>query len=229
MGDRGDKDQNLRNKIAKLLELAKSEANEHEAIAAAMKAQELLAKYELSEDDIIREEINDSIYEEQVDDVSSTYWDRLLAKAVADNFRCKCFLSYSGWGRRVGKVVFYGYTRDIAVATTTYRFLKAVAEKLWNTKEYYRCKDRGEKPHKASYMIGFARGVNDELSKNCVALKLVIPQEVESQFNQEHQLGSGSVYASDNFNSRLCDTGKKNGRDAVRSTSLQGTRAIGCK
>jgi len=110
-------------KVRKLFELAKS-SNENEAALAAVKARELLSKYNLAMADLPVEEINSSI------EVSEAFvdpgrvvrnWVRGLIVHVSRGFECEHILR-----RRPGSkplLSFIGTRADSEVAARTFRFL----------------------------------------------------------------------------------------------------------
>ena len=101
-------------RISKALRLGKDNNNEHEAQAAILAAQRLMAKYKISE-----EEINDFLNENEKQDQDSKVieenaenetnndkWKRLLMVTIAKNFRCDVY--YHG-----GKLVIVGAKEDL--------------------------------------------------------------------------------------------------------------------
>jgi hypothetical protein len=88
--------------IRKILELSKNNPSEEEAKSAALKAQEMLAKYHIDMKEVESIDIDavESIEEVRVT-LQAKKWKYKLADIVADNFRCKHF--YIG----KGTLVFY--------------------------------------------------------------------------------------------------------------------------
>lgn len=107
------------NKIKNLLDLANNNPNENEAIAAALKAQELMAKYNIELDQLdekkeTREIIKETYYQSGKHEMRK--WKIGLAAIIAQNFRCKTY--FLG-----GKdVVFYGYKEDAKIALQVFTF-----------------------------------------------------------------------------------------------------------
>ena len=75
--------------VKKLLSMAESKANENEAKVAAMKAQQLIAKYNIVVSDI--DEVDNEIDTVDVEVVAGKKRKINLSVLVANNFRCKCF------------------------------------------------------------------------------------------------------------------------------------------
>ena len=78
--------------IRKILELSKNNPSEEEAKSAALKAQEMLAKYhiDMREVEAIDLDTVDSIEEVKVN-LPAKKWNYKLATIIANNFRCKHF------------------------------------------------------------------------------------------------------------------------------------------
>lgn len=162
-------------KIRKILELSKNNPSEEEAKSAALKAQKLLAQYDLT-----IEEIDTPADYELTEDTTlvggTKKWRFMLAQVVAENFRCKLFTINN-------HVTFYGYATDVEVAKQTYEYLFNVAHKAG-------CRER-DAVHRVlgtsagvynSYCLGFTDGVKSALEKQCTELMLVTPKEVTEGF-----------------------------------------------
>lgn len=167
------------NKIKNLLDLSTS-PNEHEAKAAALKAQELMAKYDIDSQSVV----DTTSYIDEICHIvcendgkhSMKKWKVLLAPIIANNFRCKLYFMGNS-------VVFYGYKRDAEIASEVFKFLFTTGNKL-AVRYYNTCKKSG-KPTKGvmnTYLSGFAAGVKEDLEKQCTALMIITPKEVTDQF-----------------------------------------------
>lgn len=120
-------------KIKKCLELANNNPSEEEAKSAALMAQKLLAKYNISMSDVEDvaiecEEIVENMirFDTLVNWGTARAWKYELADIVAKNFKCKHFF----YGKRA--VVFYGHKTDTDVAVQVYTFLFKNGDKLAN-------------------------------------------------------------------------------------------------
>lgn len=168
-------DNKIIDKIRKILELSKNNPSKEEAEAAALKAQKMLADYHISMSDLEECEPDD-ISGTSTDVGGTKKWRWLLAEVVANNFRCKFYAC--------GKLVtFYGHATDIEVAKDTYEYLFNVAHKG-------ACRER-DAVHRIygtssgvynGYCIGFVNGVKSALAKQCTALMLVTPKDVEESY-----------------------------------------------
>ena len=172
--------ENVVSLVKKLLSLAESKVNEHEAKVAAMKAQELIAKYNItiSDED---EETND-IETVDVEVVPGKKWKINLSVLVANNFRCKCF-----WvGRK--RCCFYGYKNDAEVAKEVFSFLFKQGNKCANNLVYKYKVTKGytEGVYK-SFIYGYLIGLEQSLGENSKALMLIVPNEVTKGYNEMMQ------------------------------------------
>lgn len=127
-------------KIDKLLALAGNNPNENEAISAALKAQELMAKYNIELADVQGAESGQKIKKEIYTPKKSSHyvskWKYSLSQIIAKNFCCKTY----SLGRDA--IVFYGYEKDAKIANQVFGFLFETGNKLAD--RYYRkCKKEG--------------------------------------------------------------------------------------
>lgn len=179
------------NKIKKLLALASS-PNEHEAQSALLKAQELLAKHNLSMSDIeVEEQAVEQVVNAKVDaSFSKMRWRLYLAVIIADNFRCYCWGNTSaskGYG--VG-VTFLGKESDVEVCKTMYIYAKKFVES--NIRRMQReLNSQGYKSTGVgnSYGTGFCTGLKKQFDKQKEVhqewgLVLVKPDDVVKAYNE---------------------------------------------
>ena len=172
-------------KIQNLFDLANNNPNENEAIAAAMKAQELMAKYniELSQ---LNDDANKEMYKAVYENTSKhemKNWKTRLAHVIARNFCCKYYLINHGRGK--SDVVFYGYKKDAIIALEVFTFLYESGNKF-AVRYYNKRKKDGfnTKGLMNTYLLGFVAGIKDVLDKQCKALMIVIPKEVEDSYTE---------------------------------------------
>ena len=219
-------------KIRKCLELANNNPSEEEAKSAALMAQKLLAKYNISMADV-EDVVNDcdDIVEEVVwfkDLVkwgSARAWKYELAAIVAKNFRCKHFF-YGKSG-----VAFYGHMTDVDVAEEVYAFLFRNGDKLANRlahKANRETRKNGYGTNTAgvynSFVRGYMNGLREALDKQCTALMIVVPQDVNDAY-AERAKGFGSMKAgmkNTRYAAEAYSEGCRAGRDAVASRGIEG-------
>ena len=119
-------------KIEKLLKLSSS-SNENEARSAMMKAQELMAKYEIK-----REQLRDGEQEERpvVSFSSVTFrdeWVQMVSGVIADNFRCRCLSVSRPGSRGAFRVRFYGYEEDAEICINIFNYAVKVVRQRFAT------------------------------------------------------------------------------------------------
>lgn len=208
--------------IRKILELSKNNPSEEEAKSAALKAQEMLAKYHIDMREVESIDIDavESIEEVRVD-IPAKKWKYKLAQIVADNFRCRHF--YIG----KGTLVFYGHKTDADIAAETFKYLFNVGNRLAGREV-----DRvfGETGTSAnvynSFVAGFCKGIEEGLSQQCLALMIVTPEDVKTSFAERTKnmssMNCGAMRIG--LNKHCMDayeSGKTEGRHAVRSRQLE--------
>lgn len=173
-------DKDIVGKIKKLLALADQTRNKNiaEAESAALKAQELLAKYGISHLDI-SEEDKEIINYDGIDVGTGKSWKYALSNLVARNFRCKCF-----WYER-RFLGFYGYETDVKVCIEIFHFLFKNIHKMADREVHRRySKNLPVKGTYKSFVVGFMRGLSDKLDSQCEKLMLYIPQEVITSYEE---------------------------------------------
>ena len=205
-------------KIRKLLAMTEERgASENEAMVAALKAQKLMAEYNLTIADIEDENAKNEIVEEGVDAGTKYKWKYRLANIIAVNFCCKVFI--------VGKskVVFYGYENHAKIAKEVFSFLFNTGNKLANN-YYYRCMKDGRDTIgvKNTFLNGFCDGIKEVLGQQCRALMLVTPKEVEEGFKK---ITSGSTPIRTTMkisrDAQAYNDGKFEGRSVANARSLE--------
>lgn len=177
--ENSEKLEKMLDRVRKLLALAGNNPSEEEAISASLKAQELIAKYNLDLTDLekVELEIGTSEFYTGVD----KSWKYGLASVVANNFRVCCY-----WlGKRT--VVFYGYKQDTEVASMTYEYLFKTGEKGARAACRKAVKEYGtETGVYYSYTRGFTSGVQSALEAQSTALMVITPPEVKESY-EEHK------------------------------------------
>lgn len=209
------------NKIKNLLDLANNNPNENEAIAAALKAQELMAKYNIELDQLddkkeTREIVKEVYYQSGKHEMKK--WKIGLAAIIAQNFRCK---TYFLGGQ---DVVFYGFKEDAKIALEVFTYLYEIGNKF-AVRYYNKCKKEGKETRGVmnTYLVGFRDGVAEVLEKQCTALMIVTPKEVTESYDEMSKgwkkmkstlrlSGDTSAYSN----------GKSDGKDMATARSIEG-------
>lgn len=111
-------------KVKKILALAGNNPSEEEAKSAALKAQQLLAKYNLSMKDLgdDAEEKEELVFKSYTTGVDKA-WKYGLSAVVAKNFRCRVVW----YGKKM--LSFYGFSTDTEIAYQVFEFLFKTCEK----------------------------------------------------------------------------------------------------
>lgn len=204
--------------IQKLLATATDKgASENEAMIAALRAQELMAKYNVQITEINNEGDKDEIVKTGFETGTGNKWKYNLAHVIADNFCCKCY-----WiGRE--KVVFYGYKRHAGVAAEVFKFLFNTGNRL-ATNYYMRVRNAGINTNgvKNTWLIGFTLGIKSVLEKQCTALMLVTPKEVEESFT-DFTKGCRTISnkITRRYDAEIEDDGYKTGRNVAQARYIE--------
>lgn len=209
------------NKIKNLLDLANNNPNENEAIAAALKAQELMAKYNIELDQLDDKKETREIVEEiyhQSDKHEMRKWKIGLAGIIAQNFRCKVYFMNKN------DVVFYGYKEDAKIALNVFTYLYEIGNKF-AVRYYNKCKKEGKETRGVmnTYLVGFRDGVAEVLEKQCTALMIVTPKEVTESF-EEMTSGWKTIKSTLRLSgdTSAYSNGKSDGRDMATARNIEG-------
>ena len=208
--------------IRKVLELSKNNPSEEEAKSAALKAQELLAKYHIDMKEVESIDIDavESIEEVRVD-IPAKKWKYKLARIVADNFRCRHF--YMG----KGTLVFYGHKTDADVAAETFKYLFNIGNKLAGRAVDKAFIETGTSANVYnSFVSGFCAGIEEALGEQCQALMIITPEDVKTSFAEMSKdwksMRGGALVIGGNTQCREAyENGKTEGRHAVRSKQIE--------
>lgn len=214
------KEEKIIEKIKNLFDLAGNNPNENEAMAAALKAQELMAKYNINASQINTESADNEIFHARFEDSSKhemKKWKARLCQVIARNFCCEVYFSGSA-------VVFYGYKKDAEIALETFGFLYKAGNKL-AVKYYNKCKKefKDTKGVMNTYLAGFVKGIQEELGKQCTALMIVTPKEVKDSFTEmSAEWKHKNVHLKINgVHDEAYAKGKQDGKDAIESKTLE--------
>lgn len=174
-------------KIIKLLSMTvENGCYPHEAINAASIAQKMMAEYNVTQSDIelgkIVNSINESIIEQEIH--VHRNWVKHLAHVVSSNMRCTMLLSTRN---RKSYVRFVGRESDVEVAVATFWMLFDACvcgiqlERERAVREYGNISGI-----ETSYATGFVSAVKDEMGKQCQALMLIVPDDVNDYLRETY-------------------------------------------
>lgn len=206
-------------KVKNLLDLANNNPSENEAIAAALKAQELMAKYNIDSSEINGEDSKEFFHAKYIIGAGHEMkkWKVKLSAIIARNFRVKTYFSRQG-------VVFYGYKKDAEIAVEVFKFLYEAGNKF-SVRYYTKCKKEGKntKGVMNAYLCGFCKGIEEALDKQCTALMIVVPKEVNESFEaMSAHWKHGTVHLKMSTDQNAYNQGRTEGKEAAMSRSIKG-------
>lgn len=214
-------------KIRKLLEHSvENGATEAEAVIFALKAQKLIAEYDVKDWEL--GEKCEKVIFHTCSEPSLRTWRGNLARVIADNFRCGTYGTYRykkrvsviGYSRRergVPHVVFVGYANDAQAASMVFQHLYKTGDRL--ARECRRVHNGWSYAYD-NYVQGFVEGVRRELEKQSQALMLVIPQAVKDEMEGMHFYGTMTP-RSFQWDADIHEEGRIAGQDAVRAGRIE--------
>jgi len=221
-------------KVKKTLNLAMNNNNEHEAKLAMLKAQEIMAKYNLSMKDVeARSEIEKKVaVEKDATDPSgrTPWWYKTLSVIIAKNFKCHPYIAPS---RGKTKIVFIGLEEDLAISIEVFKYAVEFINKYataYIQKLYREGKD--SKGVRNDFVSGFLAGlktafdtqvashnyamviVPDQVVKDAVsskALKVYKPTGIQPKFSGSQEAKSKGYEKGRQFGSSENSTKKIEG------------------
>ncbi len=214
------------NKIKKVLELSRNNPSAEEAKSAALKAQKLMAEYRISMNDINEIKGIEEITEESVIVGMGNKWKYRLSAIVAKNFRCKTYFHGKD------EVAFYGYDVDVKIAVETFKYLFEIgnrsANNFYNKKRIEVKKSGGYfdgSGIKNYFLAGYLQGISDVLDKQCTALMIVVPKEVDDGYKKKtqgyHKIDTTLRAKRNKYKNEAVDEGKRMGRNAVNNKRIE--------
>lgn len=204
-------------RIKKLLEITTSNgATENEAITAALKAQKLMAEYDIALSDIQDRVTTQEIIELRTDCGEGNKWKYRLHNIIAANFRCKSYFVGSRYA------IFYGFKQDAEIACQVFNFLYKTGNRLGDKayNEYY-AQYGAASGIRNGYLVGFCQGINEVLGKQCRALMIVTPPEVTDGFKEMTQ-GWKTISDKLRGTKAMYDRGVADGRAVANSRAIEG-------
>lgn len=204
--------------ISKLLKTAEDKgATENEAMTAALRAQELMAKYDLSITDI--EEEKDTIDGVSIETGTGHKWKYSLAITIANNFCCRVYRL------NTTKLVFYGFKKNADVAGEVFKFLYNVGNRLAN-RLYANNYNNGmnTKGVRNTFLVGYVEGIQSVLEKQCRALMLVVPKEVDKSYEnlkKKQNMKTTNTCTRYNGSDEAYEKGYTAGRNTAQSRYIE--------
>lgn len=209
----------IADKIQKLLNLAGNNPNEEEAQAALLKAQKLMAQYNMDLESIgSKKELKCSL---ELTKVKANPRDNQVHIIIADAFACKPLISC---GRHL---MFFGREDNAKAAKSCMEFIHKTMEQGIRRvcKEYgLKSSERGASNIYNGYAKGFIEGLKETVGAQTVALAVVVPEDVKEAFSKKFpSLNSykGKGASWDPSYKDAYHQGKQDGRSAMNKRSLK--------
>lgn len=215
-----EKESKVIDKIEKLLALAGSD-NENEAKSAMVKAQELMAKYEIDRERVQGGELKERAVIYFSGGPFKDEWINMVAVVIAENFRCRCItVQMRGTGGSF-RIRFYGYEEDAEICINIFNYaVKVVRNRFVTLRAIYAEAGREfRRNEKMNYIEGFCHGLDrnfEEQKKQSqsFALALVVPEAVNNYVNALPGIESNETfkYERNRENALLRRTGYVDGK-----------------
>ncbi len=217
-------------KISKTLQLGTNNNNENEAQSAILAAQRLMAKYQITQEDVDtflnENESKDTevITEKAENEMNNDKWKRRLMIVIAKNFRCDVYYQNK-------KLIVVGAKEDIQISKRVYLYAKQAILNSFKIffKENYNVEyitPSNRNKYKREYAFGFIKGLSEkfeEQKSNSELSLVIINQDVINfmkniQFTGFHR--NRTTYITDSY---CFEEGKKKGRNlADIDTRMEG-------
>lgn len=208
----------IADKIQKLLSLAGNNPSAEEAQAALLKAQELMAKYniEVSASD----GAGGYTYDMIETNVKSHKFNDILISTIAASFAVRAIILY------IKKLAVFGRSDNAKAAASAFEFAYKTMVRGGNKAT----REAGVQPgHKGaahyynSYVIGFINGLKSALDAQTVALAVVVPDDVNAEFNNRFTMGKEKRYGKTAaaYNRSIYNSGFSDGSKVMDKRSIQ--------
>lgn len=210
----------IADKIQKLLNLAGNNPNEEEAQAALLKAQKLMAQYNVDLESLGdgKKELKCSL---ELTKVKANPRDNQVQVIIANAFACKPIISC---GRHL---MFFGREDNAKAAKSCMEFIHKTMERGIRRicREYgLESSERGASAIYNGYAKGFIEGLRDTVGAQTVALAIVVPEDVKEAFAKKFPNVSQYKSKSTTWDPSYMNAyyqGKQDGRSAMNKRSLQ--------
>lgn len=175
-------------KVVKLMSMTTERGcTMHEAIAAANLAQRYMAEYSLTEADVeIGKQVPDEMFDPVIEEVIHVHrnWIKYLANTVAINMRCTLLVFSKN---RKSYVRFIGRQSDTDIAVATFWMLFDACNDGIQQERVRAYNEYGDvQGIEGSYAMGFVEAVKTEMGKQCQALMLIQPEDVNDYIKENY-------------------------------------------
>lgn len=188
--------QEILNKIKRLLSLAEDGGRDEESQTALLMAQKLMLKHKISQQELAKGPKQEIVLKSLSIYKRLYWWEKVLATIIADNFRCLFYiqsnrLPYQATIQR--KIVLMGYPEDVELAYEMF-YLAAQSMKYYAKRHLDQTPAKQTAHKRKSYYLGFLDGLKDKFDSQRqamsqesaqYALMIQTPQAVQDRFNRE--------------------------------------------
>lgn len=205
-------------RVRKLLALAGNNPSEKEAQAAMLKAQELMAQYDIDESKL-KTGLDIEYVTLAATHANNEGFRSTLAVIIAKNFKCKAFL-------RGNIIHFYGRKVDCEICVQVFNYAyKYCKNRGISLRNQYRNEGRYHKGVANSYFAGFMMGLKESFEVQSVALMVIVPQDVLDTFDKTYsnctKTYKGGMQNTPMHNG-LYNTGKEEGKNFLNHKKIEG-------
>lgn len=222
--------ESMKEKIQKLLNLASNNPSEEEAQQAMLRAKELMLKYRIEDGDL--EDAGKQVVNEVDTEVCCTTvvdpWIAQLAKCIALNYRCECFMRKRGRSHQQ-RMIIIGLGDEPEVAKSIFLYARSVIYHEIDLirkrgKKNHGLSTRDLRPITDSYARGFISGLSDKFNQQKEdhpewALVVVTPRVVADQISSLHTKDMSSKFE---FSADAYRAGYLDGSDFCPESTLNG-------
>ena len=179
-------DNKIIDKIEKLIALSSSD-NENEAKAAMLKAQELMAKYEIEMSQINPDKAKERPVASYTSPSFRDDWVVDLGSLIAGNFRCRAVISSRRGSGGAFRLKFYGFDEDAQISINIFNYaVKVIRRRMATLRAIYAEAGREfGRNEKMNYVEGFNAGLHQNFEdqkkqSETFALACLVPAEVNA-------------------------------------------------
>lgn len=172
--------ESIKNKIQKLLTLAK-DATDEESQTAMLHARKLMLKHNIQESELVSSFVHEkTVVNERVYRNKLIWWHLKLATIIAKHFRCSCYRNTIDSYQR--EIRFVGLEDDVQIATMVYNFARASIHyhsKIFLLRPEIKRKWKRKHQFKNDYIEGYLAGLNRKFHEQnkSESLELVVVQD----------------------------------------------------
>lgn len=216
----------IADKIQKLLSLAGNNPSKEEAQAALLKAQKLMAQYNIEQSDLNGEEkINYSL---ELSNVRVNPRSKRMCIIIANSFACKVILTYE---HKTQRIAFFGREDNAKAAKSAMDYIHRVMERGMTAE----CRKHGYESTTVAgsslvynaYADGFIIGLKSAMDAQCTALAIVVPQDVKDEFAKKFpnlKAGKASHMKKGHYEDSFSQ-GMSDGKSAMGKRSLASAKS----